>query len=83
MNRLQVWLRPLGSSYRVKVAGSDNAKWLCRRLQEQDVECMQPETTKGRAFYMVVAKVPSPIAHSKLPEIVSGMPEVQLMLEPA
>ena len=44
---------------------------------------MQPEKTKGRAFDMVVATVPSPIAHSKLPEIVSGMPEVQLMLEPA
>jgi hypothetical protein len=83
MNRLQVWLRPLGSAHRVKVAGSDNAKWLCCRLQEQDVECMQPEKTEGTAFYMVVTTVPSPIVHSRLPEIVSGMPEVQLMLESA
>ena len=83
MNRLQVWLRPLGSSYRVKVDGSDNAKWLCRRLQEQDVECMQPENIAGTAFWVFVATVPSAIAHRKLPEIISGMPEVQLMLEPA
>jgi len=32
---------------------------------------------------MVVTTVPSPIAHSRLPEIVSDMPEVQLILEPA
>ena len=83
MNRLQVWLRPLGSSYRVKVDGCDNAKWLCSRLQEQHVECMQPDNIEGTEFWMFVATVPYSIAHLKLPEIIAGMPEVQLMLEPA
>ena len=83
MDRLKVWLRPLGSSYRVKVDGNDNAKWLSRRLQDQEVECTQLENNGGTAYWMFVATVPSPTARLKLPEIIAGMPEVQLMLEPA
>ena len=83
MNCLNVWLRSLGSSYRVKVDGSDNAKWLCHRVQEQDVECTQPENIEGTAFWMFVATVPSPMASLKLQEFIADMPEVHLMLEPA
>ena len=83
MNRLQVWLRPLGSSYRVKVDGSDNAKWLCSRLQEQHVECMQPDNIEGTEFWMFVATAPSPMPRLNLQETIAGMQEVQLMLDPA
>ena len=60
MNRFKVWLRSLGSSYRVKVDGTDNAKWLYRRLREQEVECTQPEKIEGSAFWMFAAAVPPP-----------------------
>jgi hypothetical protein len=38
---------------------------------------------EGTAFWMFVVAMPSPIAHLKLPEIIAGIQEVQLMLEPA
>ena len=82
MDRFKVWLRPLGSSFRVKVDGNDNAKWLSRRLQDQEVECTQLENNGCTAYWMFVATSPSPMPRLNLQETIAGMQEVQLMLEP-
>lgn len=85
MSVFNVWIRPLGETCRVRVDGMTNAVWLARRLSEAFVfKTIEP----------IVQMVNSPLCTFKIPynhelserqflQVLKGIPEVQLKLEPA
>lgn len=85
MNAFNVWIRPLGETCRVCVEDMTNATWLARRLSEAFVfKTIEP----------IVQRVNSPLCTFKIPyshqlspsqflQVLKGIPEVQLKLEPA
>ncbi len=85
METFRIWLRPLGDSCRVRIDGIANARWLLDRLKGTvafqpfvpDVEASELE----RCTFRVPCN--SRAAASRLQTLLTALPEVRLMTEPA
>jgi hypothetical protein len=85
MSIFNVWIRPLSSACRVRVAGMQNANWLLNRLseffvfktsepQDDDIETACSSFQVQYSFQM---------SGPKLAKLLAAIPEVNLILEPA
>ena len=83
MNRFQVWLRPVGNATKVRVDGKGNADWLREQLLHAGAGCGIGLYVAGTAFVTFLAYHTPHVDSIKLRHIVSTLPEVELMLEPA
>jgi hypothetical protein len=85
MKAFRVWVRPLGSNCRVRVDGVGNAQWLLSRLGHSFVfktaEPMREEDGSSCCTFRVPYN--SQTSRRGLDRLLAGIPEVQLMAEPA
>ena len=85
MNRFHVWLRPSNRGCKVRVDGVNNAKWLLNRLSHSFVfkssEAMNEEEFFPSCVFGVMYG--SQMCHSAFKKLLSGMPEVDLMIDSA
>jgi hypothetical protein len=84
MIAFDVWLRPLGNVSRVRVDESQNATWLLDRLHGlAKFGSTQPmsETGESRVCSFEVTYEP-PLSRSAFEQLVTGIPEVQMMRLP-
>ena len=80
---VKVWLRPAGAVCKIRVSGEENARWLCERLTEREVQCTTPMKQGSTDFYVFRAEYPRHIAHAQFEELIKSLSEVELMLDPA
>ena len=85
MNTFRVWIRPLYGVCRVRVDGITNAIWLLTRLSCSFVfksgEPMEDdEKASSSTFHVPYGSQMSPF---KFERLLAGIPQVQLMPEPA
>ena len=84
INRFQVWVRPLGSNAtKVKVVGQENATWLRERLQNEGVTCTESTGIPRTSYHVFQVLHALRVNHPKLRTILTALPEVELMLDPA
>jgi len=85
MNTFSVWLRPLGSVCRVRVDGTQNARWLLDRLGRSFVfkssEPINDDHCSSRSTFHVPYS--SRMSRSAFENLLAAIPEVTLMLDPA
>ena len=85
MNRFPVWLGPSKSGCKVRVDGVKNARWLLNRLSRSFVfkssEAMNEEDFFPACVFGIVYG--SQMCHSAFKKLLSDMPEVDLMIDPA
>ena len=85
MNAFRVWLRPLGSAFRVRVDGVGNAKWLLDRLSRSFVfktaaPMSEDEGSSCCTFHLAYNSQMPPRGFERL---LAAIPEVKLMTDPA
>jgi hypothetical protein len=85
MKMFNVWIRPIDGDSGLRVTGTENAKWLLRRLSDFFVfKTSEPlydiPNSSDCTFRVVHGSQLSGPAFAKL---LSGFAEVKLMLEPA
>jgi hypothetical protein len=82
MNRFQVWLRPSNRGCKVRVDGVKNAKWLLNRLSESFVFKSSEAMNEHEFFPACVFGVVYgwQMSHPVFKQLLSGMPEVELMI---
>ena len=83
MNRFHVWLRPVGNATKVRVDGQTNADWLREQLLYAGAGCGIGQPIAGTAFATFLAYHTPHVDALKLRDIISKLPEVELMLDPA
>jgi len=85
MNRFHVWLRPSNNDCKVRVDGLQNAKWLLNRLSQSFVFKSSKPMNEDEFFPACVFDVMygSQMCHSAFKKLLSGIPEVDLMIGPA
>ncbi len=85
MKRFHVWLRPLGNACRVRVDGSYNAMWLMGRLGHSLVGKTSAvlDEERGSPCCTFHVDYSSQMSRPALEGLLAGIPEVELMLEPA
>jgi hypothetical protein len=85
MNTFCVWLHPLANGCKVRVLGIENAKWLLNRLTQSSVvkssETVNEEECYPRCSFQVPYSSQTP--RFTLKELLTSIPEIRLMLEPA
>lgn len=85
MNTFRVWIRPLGDDCRVRVNGTENARWLLNRLSQsfvfKDCESIHDDEALSCSTFRVPYS--SQIPRSKFERLLVAIPEVQLMPDPA
>ena len=81
----RVWTRSLGSSSRVRVEGSDNTQWLIARLSQSFIFKSSEPIWEDAATACCTFDVPygSLTSRSALERLLDGIPEVNMMIEPA
>ena len=85
MERFRVWVRPLGTTSRVRVEGKENVIWLLSRLgqslvfKNSEPVCEELGTRCSRFNVAYGAQ----LSRSSLDVLLGNIPEVQLMTEPA
>lgn len=83
MQRFKVWLRPMGTECKVRIDGAGNASWLQFQLTEKGIECGASVLLKGSAQVVFHVLYPPQFADDDLRHFIAGIPEVELMLDPA
>lgn len=83
MNRIQVWLRPMGSATKVRVTSEKNAEWLREQLLQAGAGCGISQLVAGTVFVTFLAYHTPHVDALKLRHIVATLPDVELMLSPA
>jgi hypothetical protein len=85
MNRFHVWLRPSKSDCKVRVDGVKNAKWLLNRLSQSFVFKSSEAMNEEEFFPACVFGVAygSQMSHVAFKKLLNGIPEVDLMSDPA
>jgi hypothetical protein len=85
MSTFRVWARPLGGASRLRVEGRDNSRWLLDKLSRafffKDSEPMVEERASSCCTFRVLYGQQS--TRSSLDGLLRGMPEVELMADPA
>ena len=79
----KVWLRPTGSTCKIRVEGSEQAEWLRNKLGEQGIECAKPRQASGTDFCNLHATYKSEMSHEQFQKLIATMPEVELMFDAA
>jgi hypothetical protein len=85
MNTFRVWLRPLHNVCRVRVDGIKNAMWLLTRLSQSFVFKSSDSIEDDERASCSTFHVPynSQMSHFQFERLLAGIPQVQLMSEPA
>lgn len=85
MQAIRVWVRPLGEVCRVRVDGVENTRWLMGRLSGAVDALGSDSLRKGADSGLCSFEVPCTpqFTASRLEEVLSAMPEVQVMTSPA
>lgn len=85
MNTFRVWTRPLDSSCRMRVDGLKNTQWLLDQLSRSFAfKTAQPIFTEaGSACCTFHMTYTSQVTRPVLDRLLGGIPEVNLMSEPA
>lgn len=85
MNAFSVWVRPLGGNCRMRVDGIRNAHWLLNRLGHSFVfkaaEPMNEEEGSSCCTFRVAYN--SQMSRRGLERLLTAIPEVRLMTDPA
>lgn len=85
MNAFRVWIRPLGGSCRVRVDGVGNAQWLLSRLGHSFVfktaDPMNEEAGSSCCSFRVAYN--SQVSRRGFERLLAGIPQVNLMTDPA
>ncbi|HUT91169.1 MAG TPA: hypothetical protein VMY37_16830 [Thermoguttaceae bacterium] len=85
MNTFRVWIRPLYNVCRVRVDGMKNAMWLLTRLSQSFVfkssEAMEDDEGASCSTFHVPYN--SQMSHFNFERLLAGIPQVQLMSDPA
>ena len=85
MKKFYVWLRPLGSACRVRVDGLDNGLWLLARLRRSHVAAI-PEALgdqRGSPCSTFQVDYDTRLSRPEFEQLLGGIPEVEVMLDPA
>jgi len=83
-NRIQVWIRPLGSNAtKIRVLSDNHATWLRERLQNEGVACTDAVEVRGTSHHVFQVLHAMRVNHDKLRSILVSLPGVELMLDPA
>lgn len=85
MDKFRVWIRPLGSTCRVRVDGRKNTDWLLSRLSRSFAfkSCEPVYEDYGSSCYTFRVPYTSDMPRQKLDRLMASIPEVTLMLDPA
>ena len=85
MNTFPVWLRPLGSAWRVRVDGTRNARWLLDRLGRSFVFKTSDPMTEEEGSSCCTFRVAhnSQMSRRGFERLLGAIPEVILMTDPA
>lgn len=83
MTTFRVWLRPLGSTSKVRVEGLDNAQWLRQLLANLGLAVTQPIAAEIAGQFVFRVTHTAQTAHADLVRFLAGLAEVKLMVEPA
>ncbi|OYW18559.1 MAG: hypothetical protein B7Z55_10400 [Planctomycetales bacterium 12-60-4] len=85
MKTFQVWTRPLGAACRVRVDGIQNGRWLYSQLARScgTGNCKPVRQTSDSNSFVFVVNFTSQMTSSALSTVLSRIPEVQLMTQPA
>ena len=85
MNSFHVWIRPLGSTCRVRVDGMQNARWLLARLGRSFIfktaAPIDEETGSSSCTFSVAYT--SQVPRHNLEKLLARIPEIVLMPDPA
>jgi hypothetical protein len=85
MDRFRVWVRPLGSSCRVRVDGRKNADWLLGRLSRsfafKSCEPVANEDLSSCCTFRIMYT--SQMSRPTFDRLITSIPEVALMSDPA
>ena len=84
MNAFQIWLRPLGELYRVRVDTVEHAKWLLDQLSQSFVfktaaPLIETEGTSACSFEVPLNPR---MSRAKLEKLLGAIPEVKMMMGP-
>jgi hypothetical protein len=85
MNTFRVWIRPLYKVCRLRVDGIKNAMWLLTRLSQSFVfKSSEPiEDDEGVSWSTFHVPYNSHMSHFQFERLLAGIPQVQLMSDPA
>ena len=85
MNTFRVWIRPLYNVCRVRVDGMKNAMWLLTRLSHSFVfKSSEPlEDDEGASCSTFHVPYNFQMSHFQFERLLAGIPQVQLMSDPA
>jgi hypothetical protein len=85
MNTFRVWIRPLGDDCRVRVDGMQNARWLLDRLSQWFVFKGSESIHDDEASSCSTFRVPysSQLSRPRFEKLLTAIPEVKLMSDPA
>jgi hypothetical protein len=85
VDAFRVWVRPLGNLSRVRVDGDKNVAWLLTRLSQSLVFKSSEPVRQERDATCSTFEIPcaSRLSFSAFERLLSAIPEVRLMLEPA
>jgi hypothetical protein len=85
MNTFRLWIRPLYNVCRVRVDGIKNAMWLLTRLSQSFVfKNSEPiEDDEGASCSTFHVPYNSQMSHFQFERLLAGIPQVQLMSDPA
>lgn len=81
MEAFEVWVRPLGDCFRIRVTGVTNAEWLIQRLGESHVVSNAEPCTETDTCSFEVPCTERKSRH-RLEQILASIPEVKLMMRP-
>ncbi len=83
MNAFPVWLRPLGSNFRLRVDGGRNALWLLNRLGHSFVfKTADPiNEEQGSSCCTFRVAYSSKMSRRGLERLLAAIPEVKLMTD--
>jgi hypothetical protein len=85
MRSFRVRIRPLGDFCRVQVDGAENCQWLLKRLSESFVfrTCEPLEHVAGTDVCTFQVPYNPPLSRRGFQKLLTALPQVQLMHEPA
>ena len=85
MSAFRVWIRPLGNTCRVRVDSVGNAEWLLNRLGHSFVfKTAEPVNEEDGSFCCTFhVAYSSQVSRRGLERLLTAIPEVNLMTDPA